>query len=199
MSSASRPYGDPATRHRILDATWNLIERRRSAVTLAEAAEAAGVTRQAVYLHFGDRAGLMVALVDHIDLSLDSTQLRAHVFGGPTGVESLHRWIQTMSWYTKKIDAITRVLEYGQYDDDALAAAWRNRMGRRRDDIIRTIVERIAAEGNLASGWAIERAVDLIYVITMPGPWRELTIELGWTPEHYAEQVTELVNRSFLR
>ena len=199
MSSASRLYGDPETRHRILDATWHLLEHNRSAVTLAEAAEAAGVTRQAVYLHFGDRAGLMVALVDHIDLSLESTQLRAHIFGGSTGVESLHRWIQTMSWYTKKIDAISRILEYGQYEDDALAAAWRNRMGRRHDDIIRTIVERIAAEGNLASGWTIETAVDLIYVITMPGPWRELTVELGWTPEQFTEQVMELVDRSFLR
>jgi AcrR family transcriptional regulator len=190
-------YGEPETRRRILQAAWDLLEKRGPMIRISDVAQAARVSRQAVYLHFGDRAGLFVALVDHIDLSLGSAQMRAHVYGAPTGVESLRRWIETMSWYTERIDVITYVLESAQYRDAGLGAAWRNRMDRRHD-IIRTIVERVAAEGHLAEGWEIDTVVDLVYVVTMPGAWRELTRELGWTHEQYAKHLTGMVERSLL-
>jgi AcrR family transcriptional regulator len=197
MSSEAAPYGDPDTRRRILQAAWELLEQQDAGVKLVDVADRAGVSRQAVYLHFGDRSGLLVALVDFIDVSLGAVQLRAHIHGGATGVESLQRWIETMSWYTAKIDRVTQVLESSQYQDEALAAAWRNRMGRRQQHI-RSIVERIAAESQLAKGWSVNAAVDLIYVITMPGAWRELTRELGWTAEQYTQHLTRLVRSSVL-
>src|SRR4029453_9881996 len=189
-------------------------------VRLADVAERAGVSRQAVYLHFGDRSGLLVALVDFIDVSLGAVQLRAHIYGAATGVESLERWIETMRWYTAKINRVTWVLESSQDQDKGLAAAWRDRMGRRqarlrlivermpaegqlaeggaRGPRLRLIVERIAAEGQLAEGWSVEAAADLLYVITMPGPWRELTRELGWTAEQNTKHLTRLIRSAFL-
>lgn len=198
MSSEAVPYGDPDTRRRILQAAWELLEQHGAGVRLVDVADRAGVSRQAVYLHFGDRSGLLVALVDFIDVSLGAVQLRAHIHGGTTGVESLQRWIETMSWYTAKIDRVTQVLESSQYQDEALAAAWRDRMGRRQMHI-RSIVERIAAEGQLAEGWSVNDAVDLIYVITMPGAWRELTRELGWTAEQYTQHLMRLVQAALLK
>jgi AcrR family transcriptional regulator len=198
VSTRSTTYGEPETRRRILEAAWDLLEKRGPIVTIADVAQLAGVSRQAVYLHFGDRAGLFVALVDHIDVTLGSAEMREKVFGAPTGAESLRRFIATLSWYTEKIDVVSYFLESAQYQDPALRAAWRNRMGRRQD-IIRTIVERIAAEGRLRKGCNVDTAVDLIYAVTMPGTWRELTRELGWTNEQYSEHVTEMVERTFLR
>ncbi|RMF17910.1 MAG: TetR/AcrR family transcriptional regulator [Candidatus Dadabacteria bacterium] len=49
------------TRERILEAAFQLAQAGRFA-TMAEIARAADVSRQAVYLHFGSRAGLMKAL-----------------------------------------------------------------------------------------------------------------------------------------
>jgi AcrR family transcriptional regulator len=190
-------YGDPETRQRILQATWELLEERGAAVTLASAALRAGVSRQAVYLHFRDRSGLLVALVDYIDLTLGAAKLRAHVHGAPTGVESLERWIETMSWYTAKIDKVAQVAESSQYEDAALAAAWRDRMNRRLDHL-RSITGRIAAEGRLAEGWTPGTAAELIHVVTMPGPWRELTREVEWTAETYAKHVGDMLRRSLL-
>lgn len=198
MSSNAEAYGDPETGRRILQATWELIEEPGSTVSLSRAADRAGVSRQAVYLHFGDRSGLLVALVDFIDESLGRDELRAEVFGAETGVESLRRWIRAMSWYTAKIDRVTRVLESGQYHDQALRAAWRDRMDIRRRSHIQRIVEAIAAEGRLAKGWTVGAAADLIYVVTMPGPWRELTQELGWSPRRYAERIWKLLERGLL-
>lgn len=197
MSSASHPYGEPETRRRILQAAWDLLEKHGPIVTVADVAGRARVSRQAVYLHFGDRAGLFIALVDHIDITQGSAEMRAHVFGAPSGVESLRRWIETISWYTAKIDVVSYFLESAQYQDPALRAAHRNRMDRRQD-ILRSIVERIAAEGDLAKGWDVGTAADLVYAITMPGTWRELTRELGWSHRRYAEHLTEMVERTLL-
>jgi len=190
-------YGDPETRERILDEAWELLEERGRDVTLAEIADQAGVSRQALYLHFGDRSGLFVALVDYVDRSFGSEDLRAHVFGAPSGVETLRRWVEALSWYTGKIDRLTQMMEWGQYEDEALAAGWRNRMDRRRD-LMRGVAGRIAEEGRLADAWTTQEAADLIYAVTMPGPWRELTRELGWSEKDYADRVRRLLERSLL-
>jgi AcrR family transcriptional regulator len=155
------------------------------------------VSRQAVYLHFGDRVSLFVALGDYIDVSFGRDQLRAHVFGAPTGVESLRRWVQTMSWYTAKIDSVSRIAELAAESDEALAAAWRDRMTGRRGHV-RRIAERLAAEGQLADGWTVEAAADLIFSVTLPGPWRVLTTVVGWSEERYADDITSMLERALV-
>jgi AcrR family transcriptional regulator len=197
MSSAAEPYGDPDTRRRILDAAWALLEERGTGIRIADIAAKAGVSRQAVYLHFGDRVSLFVALGDHVDVSFGRDRLRTHVFGAPTGVESLRRWVQTMSWYTAKIDSVSRIVELAAESDKALAATWKDRMTGRRGHV-RKIAERIASEGRLADGWSAEAAADLIFTVTLPGPWRVLTSVLGWSEERYADEITRLLERSLL-
>ena len=198
MSTASAPaYGDPQTRKRILDAARALLEERGSGVPIADIADLAGVSRQAIYLHFGDRVSLFVAVADHIDVSFGRDRLREHVFGATTGFDSLHRWVETMSWYTAKIDSVTRVLELAGEHDEALAAAWRDRMIGRRAHV-RRIVDRIAAEGQLAKGWTAEAASDMVFAVTLPGPWRVLTSVLGWSTERYAAEITSMLERSLL-
>ena len=60
MSSAKG--GDPATRQRICEAALRLIVKRGGVdVPLADVAKAARVSRQALYLHFKDRAALFLA------------------------------------------------------------------------------------------------------------------------------------------
>jgi AcrR family transcriptional regulator len=197
VSSTAAPYGDPETRTRVLEAAWALLEERGTGIRIADIAAKAGVSRQAVYLHFGDRTSLFVALGEHIDISFGRDRLRADVFGAPTGVESLRRWVQTMSWYTAKIDSVSRILELATESDEALAAAWKDRMTGRRGHV-RRIADRIAAEGQLADGWTAESAADLIFTVTLPGPWRVLTSVAGWSEEQYAREITKLLERSLL-
>lgn len=192
MSSGQPAYGDPDTRHRILLATWEVIEEIGAEIRISDVAKRAGVSRQAIYLHFGDRAGLLLALVAFMPESLGFQDLLAHVFAAESGVEMLRRAVALHSNYSAKIDSVARVLEAAQYQDAALGAAWRDRMKRSRV-AHRTIIERIAAEGHLAEGWTVDEAADLFYTVTMQGPWRELTHELGWSPEQYAERLTRLL------
>lgn len=197
MSSEAGSYGDPATRTRILDAAWELLEEQGVGIRLADVAARAGVSRQTVYLHFGDRTGLFVAVGDHIDVSFGRDRLREHVFGAPSGVESLRRWVGTMSWYNAKIDSVSRILESRAGADEALAAMEKDRLTGRRGHVLR-IIERIAREGQLADGWTVEEAVDLAYALTLPGIWRVLTSVLGWSKERYAEDLMRLLEKSLL-
>src|ERR671916_1662935 len=66
MSSARSKRSE--TRTRILEATWRLMEERNGqGVRVSDVAGAAGVSRQAVYDHFGSRAKLLVAATHHVD------------------------------------------------------------------------------------------------------------------------------------
>ena len=197
IRGADRP-GDPDTRERILRAAWDEIVEQGAAMTLTDVADRADVSRQAVYLHFGDRAGLLLALVRFMPEVLGFERLLAHVLAAPTGVEMLRRAVELHSTYSAQIDPVAEVLEAAQYRDEALGAAWRDRMEASRR-VHRMIVQRIADEGQLADDWTIEDAGDLFHTVTMQAPWRELTRELGWSPERYAENLSRLLFASFVR
>jgi AcrR family transcriptional regulator len=197
VSSNPVRYGDPATRDRILRAAWDLLEERGAEVRLIDVADRARVSRQALYLHFGDRAGLLVALVEFMDENLGLEELVARVFAAPTGAEMLRRTMELYVRMAPRIDRVAQVLEADQHEDQAVAAAWRNRMDNRQR-VHRMIVQRISDEGQLAEGWTVDAAADLLYAITMPGPWRELTRELGWTSDDYGRHLSRLLERALI-
>jgi AcrR family transcriptional regulator len=81
VSTRGRTRLDPQTRRgQILDAACSVFERRDpSEVTFEEIAERAGVSRALVYTYFGDRGGLLAAVLrrnierlgDHLDAAND--------------------------------------------------------------------------------------------------------------------------------
>lgn len=194
MSSAE-PYGDPETRERLLRAAWDLALEQGPGLRLADVATRAGMSRQAVYLHFDDRAGLLLALLAWADQAFQLDDLLARVSQAHTGVEALERMVEVNAAYWPRVDAITRVLEAHQYQDPAVSAALRDRLDFRRS-AHRAVIARIAAEGELASGWTVDAAADLFAAVTMPSPWRELTGTCGWSAQNYANRMSQLLRRT---
>lgn len=194
MSSAE-PYGDPETRERLLRAAWDLALEQGPGLRLADVATRAGMSRQAVYLHFDDRAGLLLALLAWADQAFQLDDLLARVSQAHTGVEALERMVEVNAAYWPRVDAITRVLEAHQYQDPAVSAALRDRLDFRRS-AHRAVIARIAAEGELASGWTVDAAADLFAAVTMPSPWRELTGTCGWSAQQYANRMSQLLRRT---
>lgn len=190
-------YGDPDTRRRILDAAWALTGEHGD-LTVHGVAKAAGVSRQAVYLHFADRTGLVIGLVHHMDESLGLGESLAHVHAARTGVEALERAVVVHSRFNPGIDSVARFLEGAQGDANPLALAWRERMTYRLG-VHRGIVERIAADGMLAGGWSVDRAAELFHGVTLPSVWRELVPRLGWSTDDYVEHLCRLLRRAFVR
>lgn len=79
-----------ATRNRILDTAEVVFQRRGvSRTTLQEVAEAAGVTRGAIYWHFRDKAELFNAMMDRVILPLEQQALNGPAPDDP--LEALRR------------------------------------------------------------------------------------------------------------
>lgn len=197
MSSEASTYGDPDTRQRILAATWILVSERGAGFKLRDVAQTSGVSRQAVYLHFGDRAGLLVGLVQHMDDVLDLGASLGHVFEAPTSTELLQRAMRLNTEFWHTVAPVAQVLHTAQHDDQAVADAWRDRM-RFRQQAFGMMIQRIADNGQLATGWTIERGTTMLYAVAGFETWHELTRELGWDHDTYIEEMTRLLTRAML-
>jgi AcrR family transcriptional regulator len=190
--SSADSYGDPDTRERLLRAAWELAFEQGPGLRLADVAARAGVSRQAVYLHFGDRTRLLLALLAWGDEELKLGDLLGRVGRARSGVAALQRMVEAHAAYSPRIDALARLLEANQYADPAVAAALRERLDFRRA-AHREVIARVAAEGDLADGWTVDAAADLFFAVTLATPWRELTGPCGWSAKQYAENMSRFL------
>lgn len=190
-------YGDPETRARILAVAWELVADGGSSVKLSDVAERAGVSRQAVYLHFGDRTGLLLALVHHMDETLDLGASLAHVHAASTGADLLERAMRLNTDFWAAVHPVAQVLEAAQHDDEALGAAWRDRMALRQE-VFTMMIQQLADREELSAVWTVEDASAVLYAVAHFDTWRELTHRVRWTNDHYVEAMTRLLCRSLL-
>lgn len=195
--SITDSYGDPGTRSRILDATWELVAEQGARLKLADVAARASVSRQAVYLHFGDRAGLLVALVQHMDQTLDLGPSLAEVYAAPDGASLLEAGLRLNAKFWAQVLPVAQVLQAAQHDDDALRAAWRDRM-QFRQATFRQMIAAIAERGELNEAWTVDDAAATLYAVAHFDTWRELVVELGWSDDRYVESLSRLLRHALL-
>jgi AcrR family transcriptional regulator len=187
------------TRTRILEATWRLMEERNGqGVRMRDVAEAAGVSRQAVYLHFGSRAELMVATARYGDEVRGHDERLRRYRAAATGVERLEACVEFWGNYIPEIYGMARALLAARETDEAVAAAWDDRMGAVRE-ACRDIIERLHRDGTLAPGWSLDEAADLLWTMLSIRNWESLTIERGWSKSRYVDRMQELTKRAFVQ
>jgi AcrR family transcriptional regulator len=173
-------------------------ERNGRGVRMSDVAGAAGVSRQAVYDHFGSRADLMVATVRYGDevLGLDGRLSRYRA--ATSGTERLVAFVEFWGNYVPEIHGIARALLAARETDEAVAAAWDDRMGVVYE-ACRDIVERLHGEGALAPGWSLEEAADVLWTMLSIRSWESLVLERGWPVSRYVGRMQELSRRAFVR
>jgi AcrR family transcriptional regulator len=69
------------------------VVRGEAGFTMAQIAKKAKVSRQALYLHFADRAQLLDALVRYADEKRGLTSAIQHIVDAPTAREALGRMV----------------------------------------------------------------------------------------------------------
>lgn len=185
------------TRDLILDAAARLFAARGGAVTLEDVAGEAGVSRQAVYLHFGSRTGLLVAMAQHMDSRGVLPGLLSRVFDASTATEALDAAAALHAEYHPMVYQVARVFMVGRYQDEALQAAWDERMESRRN-LYHTVVERLEEEGHLASTWDIETATDFLLALTSWQLWEQLVIDRGWSTEGYLDHIRSVIRQTLV-
>ena len=179
-----------STRERILDNALELIDAGPDAVpSMSAIARATGVSRQALYLHFPERASLLLALVEHVDEREDLQAEVALVLAAPDGRGQVRAWAEMQARRNPRIAAVARALDQSRHADDPAAAAWRDRTANR----LRAaggIVERLRSEGHVNRSWTNDEAAALVWELLSFRVWDDLVGEAGLPPERYVEVVT---------
>jgi AcrR family transcriptional regulator len=175
------------TRSRILEAAWSLVGEREttSGVTVAGIAAAAGVSRQLVYFHFENRAGLLAAMARHHDARSGFRERVAATRELPSA-EGLEGLLRAWLGYVPEILPVARALEAAEIAGEDGGVAWRDRMDSLRE-VFRGAVAKIADDGRLAEGWTVETAADWVWARSHLETWQHLVGERGWSPADYAE------------
>ena len=181
-------FSGTGTRSRILESAWELVRERGTTrgVTVAGIAAAAGVSRQLVYFHFENRAGLLAAMARHHDVASGFAG-RVAASGALPPVEGLEKLLRAWFEYVPEILPVARALEAAEIAGDEGGAAWRDRMDDLRD-AFRIAVERIAGDGRLVGGWTVETATDWVWARSHLATWQHLVAERGWSPDDYRER-----------
>jgi len=191
--------GDPETRKRILEATRELVEHSRGkAVRMEDIARRAGVSRQALYLHFGSRMDLMVATVQHVDEAGGFFDRTRHVREAENGVAALNLFVAFWADYVPGVFGLAKILLATRETDPAAAAAWADRTNGLWN-IFHYLTKWIERDGMLASQWTPETAADMVWTLISVQSWESLVIERGWSQEEYVERIQETLRRVLIR
>ena len=187
------------TRTRILEATRQLMEEHRGqGVRMRDVAEAAGISRQAVYDNFGSRAKLLVETTHYVDEVRGLEERRRHFREAITGVGHLEAYVEFWGNFIPEVYGMAKALLAVRETDEAAAAAWDDRMGAVRESC-RTTVEALHRDGMLAPEWSRDVAVDLMWTMLSIRNWEQLTTECGWSTNQYVSRMQKLLKRTLVR
>jgi AcrR family transcriptional regulator len=176
-----------STRDRILDETRRLTGA--GIPSMSAVARAVGISRQALYLHFPSRAALLLALVEHVDAHEDLAGEIARVEAAPDGPGQVRAWVEMQVRRNPRIAPLARALDQARREDDAAAAAWRDRSQNRLRGAT-AIVRRLQDEGRVGRGWSSGDAATLLWELVSFRVWDDLVNEARMPPARYVDVVT---------
>ena len=186
------------TRTRILQSALRLLTQRGyHGVGVEEVARDAGLSRQAVYLHFKSKAALVVAMAQYEDEVTGTAELLRPVAEAPTASEALDRGVAAYGAIEPLIHDVASVLYAARRSDPAAEAAWQDRMAFRRGNI-RRVMEALQREGLLADGWTVDEAADFVSALLSLHTYEYLARERGWTIERLVSRLTTILHSTLV-
>lgn len=169
-----------------------------AAVSMSDIAKAIGISRQAVYLHFGTRGGLLMALVRRADdrFEIETDFFEALQIRSPA--ERLDACLQVwLAFVPKILPVATDLIRLRATDPDA-AAAWEDRMSDLRS-WLHQLVESLQAEGALAPQWTVAAATDYLWVSSSVQVWDLLVVERNWSPDRAGVMLRDAIAKILLK
>jgi AcrR family transcriptional regulator len=163
-----------SSRPDILKACRELIEERRgSPVTVTEVAERAGVSRQAIYLHFADLSEMLLELSREADSVTRTAALQATIDDAPTARQALHNAVAVQAHIKPRLHALITALDVMRRSDPAAQAVYEERDNARYQRVV-AVVERLQREGELADDWDVESGARLAWAMMSQRVWEDL-------------------------
>lgn len=185
------------TRQAVLDAAWDMIAiDGRADISMAAIAVRAGVSRQTLHLAFGDRAGLLHAMLRRKDRKSPEAG-RLYGFADRL-VESVDDFLALVDAWLDYLPIIYPVgiqLDAAGLNDEGAAAAWDDRMKGALLGGFRAKLTSIAERGLLNPGWTVDRAAEFAWSSVHPVCWRLLVVECGWSAAEFRETRHDTITR----
>ena len=186
------------TRSRILEAAWKLLEDGGGGeVRMSDIAKKAGISRQAVYLHFPSRAELLIAVTLYIDEANEIDARLAASRGAATGIGRLDAYIEAWGNYIPDIYGVGKALMAMQETDSEARMAWEGRMLAVREGC-EAAVDALAGDNKLSPDIEAEKATDLLWTLLSVRNWEQLTLECGWSQEDYVAEMKRTARKALL-
>jgi AcrR family transcriptional regulator len=186
-----------STEQRILEAAAEVVQRFGVRASMNEIAEAAGVSRQTLYLKFGDRAGLFSALIKGAAAmdpglvamwkALDLPALDAFETFFSTWIRTAIRRERYLRVFWRNAEADPEMMKAVRGTDEALYQKYVE------------LFRKLRAAGLLRSIWTADEAADAAYGTTMYGVFvGHLRTVRGWPPEQILAQGMKVLRATFL-
>ena len=189
---------NPNTRTRILQATLVMLEETPDQPTrMSDIAKKAGISRQALYLHFPNRAELLIATTRYVD---DVTDVEARFKcsrEAEDGIERLEEFIAAWGGYVPVVHPVAQALLAMKDSDVAANTAWKNRMQAMREGCEAAVLA-LLRDGYLSKELSVKEATDILWTLLSVRNWELLTVDCGWTQEQYIEKTTLMARRLLL-
>lgn len=165
-----------ATRTKILDALVEVLAEGVDTLSVPAVAERAGVSVGTVYRHFGDKAGMLKALMPY-------TQTRSGI-----EIDSTPESLDEMR------EAVGQVFRHFENTDDLLRAAFASRIGREvrikgsteRLQLMKEALQQL--EPGLESN-QLDHMAKLVLILTTSEAYQQWKDRLGLSPEEAADEV----------
>ncbi len=169
-----------------------LVEGRGKGVRVGDIAKRAGITRQALYLHFGTRSELLIAATLYLD-ELNNTEERLLASRtAKTGLGRLDAYIEAWGSYIPVIHGAARALMTMQDTDEAAAQAWNGRMQAMKHGC-QAAVDALNDDGLLSLD--ADEATDILWTMLSVRNWEQLRMECGWSQEKYIDRMKMMARR----
>lgn len=187
------------THDRILETTWRLMERQRGkGVRIQDVSLAAGVSRQAVYLHFPSRAELLVATTHYADQVLGGNERFQRYCDASGGIEKLEAYLDFWLNYIPDIYGLAKALMTAQETDEAAAAAWKERM----NDVYegcQAVISQLQQDQLLVEGWTPTDAAGFMWSMLQIPNWENMILGRGWSQEQYVSSMKMVMRKCFVK
>lgn len=187
----------PGTRERILEGVLaSFVDGDPDVLNMAAVARRAGVSRQAVYLHFPNRSALGVAAVRWLDEREDVAAAVAPMFAATTPEAMLDAYAAFLGDFNPRIGSVAR-MAYRLRAHAEIEVAWQDRLEARRGGS-GALAQRLSDTGRLASPFTVQTAGDWLAAIASVMLWEELTRDFGWSNGQYVEHIAATAKRTLL-
>lgn len=180
------------TRTRILKSAWTLLEAEGgNAVRMSDIAKDAGISRQAVYLHFPTRTDLLIAATRYVDEVNDIDGKLAPSRNAKSGAERLDTFIEAWGNHIPAIYGVARAMLAMRDTDAEAGAAWDHRMQDMREGC-EAAVKALKKDGALSPDHTPKQATDILWTMLSVRNWEQLTQDCGWSQKRYIETTKQI-------